>query len=635
METQRNWTASQIAGAMRITDRAVRLRSQQEGWPYAARPVRGGHQKLYAHAGLPQDVQAALLKTHAPAPPPAARRPHGDALHLVYDRKGERQKATAAVRLEALLSLRALVADGRPVVAARELVARTHGCTALSLWRWERMVSGLPPGDWLAALAPSYTGRTSTTEMDERAWDYLKADYLRLEQPTLSACYARLSTVAAREGWAIPSERTVARKIAREIPKTTLVLAREGETALARLYPAQERDKRSLAALEWVNGDGYKHNVFVRWPGIDKPVRPKTWVWQDVHSGKILAYRIDLSENTDTIRLSFLDLVDAWGLPGHVLIDNTTAAANKWMTGGVQNRFRFKVKAEDPLGVFPGLGISVHWAMPGWGQSKPVERAFGLGGVGEHVDKHPALAGAWCGNNTNAKPENYASTAAPLEEFRRAMAQGVALWNSLPARRTEVCGGVMSFDTAFAASYRRVVVTKPTPGQRAMLMLAAEAVKVKKDGTFKLQAGRGFGLGANRYGAEKLINFGGQKILVRFDPQNLHAPAYCYHLSGKSMDICADVIFAAGFGDTQAGREHNRARNQFKRARKDAAAALQRMDALEAARMLPEAGEPARPEARVVGVDFGRMARAAGQDFEPDGIDVDAAFAAGVAKLKR
>jgi len=43
----------------------------------------------------------------------------------------------------------------------------------------------------------------------------------------------------------------------------------------------------------------------------------------------------------------------------------------------------------------------MHWtsvvAGKGWGQAKPVERAFGVGGLEEYVDKHPALAGAYTG----------------------------------------------------------------------------------------------------------------------------------------------------------------------------------------------------------------------------------------------
>ena len=103
---------------------------------------------------------------------------------------------------------------------------------------------------------------------------------------------------------------------------------REGELALMRRHPPIERSVKDLCAMQWINGDGYLHNVFVQFPdgSID---RPKTWFWQDVHSRKILSYRPDRTENTDTIRLSFGDLVEDYGIPEHATIDNTRAAANK------------------------------------------------------------------------------------------------------------------------------------------------------------------------------------------------------------------------------------------------------------------------------------------------------------------
>ncbi len=40
--------------------------------------------------------------------------------------------------------------------------------------------------------------------------------------------------------------------------------------------------------MQWINGDGYLHNVFVRWFNGDV-IRPKTWFWQDVKTRKFWA----------------------------------------------------------------------------------------------------------------------------------------------------------------------------------------------------------------------------------------------------------------------------------------------------------------------------------------------------------
>nr|WP_255017041.1 transposase domain-containing protein [Psychrobacter sp. PraFG1]UTT87752.1 hypothetical protein MN210_16590 [Psychrobacter sp. PraFG1] len=80
------------------------------------------------------------------------------------------------------------------------------------------------------------------------------------------------------------------------------------------MYPTLVRSVEAIEALEWINGDGYQHNVFVRWHN-GEIVRPKTWLWQDVRTRKILAYRTDLSENSDTIRLALMDVVSKYGIP--------------------------------------------------------------------------------------------------------------------------------------------------------------------------------------------------------------------------------------------------------------------------------------------------------------------------------
>lgn len=638
MDEMRTWTAQEIATATKTTDRTVQRRAKNEGWPYVSQKCRGGRKKVFAHSGLPVQIQAALLKKYAPkksAPAPKKGDICSEVLHEVFDRKNENLKSKAAKRLDAVLAYHALVKNGALKTVAKAEIAQVYGISEVSLYRWVRMCEGLDKGDWLAALAPGYVGRRKEAEMDPMAWEVFKADYLRNEQPTLSSCYERLTRTAEKKGWIIPSMATFNRAVSKKIPHSVVVFCRQGDKALEALYPPQKRDKSMLTAGKWINGDGYKHNVFVRWP--DGHIeRPKTWFWQDVYSNMIMAWRTDMTEHTDMIRLAFLDLCDLYGIPEDVTLDNTRGAANKVMSGGIAHRFRFKVRHEEPLGLFPQLGVKVHWAIPGHGQSKPVERAFGVGMIGEYVDKDPALAGAYCGNNPNAKPENYGSKAIPLAEFMEALRRGVHIINSIEKRKTDVCGGVLSYEQAFMESYAKSKPKKITPTQRRKLMLCAEEVSVGKGGVITMKAGAGFGVGKNRYWSQKVVDlgYGGKKVVVRFDPQNLHADVHVYTLDGKYIDAAACQM-AAGFGDTEAAREHNRARAQYKKAKKAAAKATKKMDALEVAAMLPDTPDgPDLPDAKVVELQFAQAARAVGQDFEPE-IDFDAedAFSKGV-KLK-
>ncbi|EPB6723339.1 transposase domain-containing protein, partial [Vibrio fluvialis] len=462
--------------------------------------------------------------------------------------------------------------------------------------------------DWAPALLPKHFEsaqvhkKNSFADVSPEAWEYFKADYLREEQPTYAKCYERLERVAVTKGWTIPSLKSLTRRLEAEVPVQQRVLLREGEHALMQMFPPQERTVADIHAMEWINGDGYQHNVFVKWFN-GEIVRPKTWFWQDIRTRMIVGWRCDLSENTDSIRLSLMDVIERYGVPKEITIDNTRAAANKWMTGGVPNRYRFKVKPDDPLGIIPMLGIKLHWSSvilgKGHGQAKPVERAFGVGGLDEYIDKHPSLAGAYTGPNPMAKPDNYGSKAIDAEVFLQAIAAGVEMYNNRKNRQTEACRGFMSFSEAFKASYESAPIRKATREQIKVMMLQAEACRVSRHGTIVLDAGGSLAGRKNRYFNDVMMNYIGQKLVARFDPLKLHESVEVYTLNG--VYICtAECQDKVGFGDTQAAREHKRKRTQFTKANKQAAEAQRGMSVIEAAAMLPPPEEEVIPAAKVV-----------------------------------
>ena len=423
-------------------------------------------------------------------------------------------------------------------------------------------------------------GRGKKAPISAEAWEYFLADYLDRRQPSASACYQRLRAMAAKKEWNIPALKTLLRRLKSQFTPAEITLRREGEHALARRYPHQTRTVADLQAMEWINGDGYKPRPNLRWPdGVVS--RPVIWAWQDVYSRKILAYRIDRTENADLLRLTLGDLLERWGVPDHCTLDNTRAAANKWLSGGVKNRYRFKVKDEEPLGILPRLGIELHWssvvAGQGWGQAKPIERAFR--DWREYLDKDPAMRKAWD-----------RAHALPLAEYQQAVDRIVASLNARLARGTEIAAGLHSYDQVFAASYEQSVVRKATAEQRRLLLLAAEAVRVDQTGCVALRAGSGPN-GLNRYAAESLLAYADQRVVVRFDPAKLHESVEIETVEGKS--ICtAECLAAVGFGDTQKGRAHARARKQFITATKKAAAAAGQAAEIE----LPEALETEDPK---------------------------------------
>lgn len=653
--SQKQWfSAAELIGLpdMPGTTQNINAKAKREGWTCRKREGRGGGFEYHLNS-LPPATKAKLLAqqgkielngTVLNAPKPKAARERYDAASLwqTWERAGEHAQSVAKAKLAYVSAFYALVESGTNKMAAYEHIAVEFGLAVPTLRRDCKKVAGFDKADWAPQLltknkiAAMNNAANRLAPVSDEAWEWFKTDYLRLEQPNFATSYWALLDTAKKHNWEVPSVDSLKRRLDKEVPHEQQVMLRQGEHALMQLYPAQQRTVLDIEAMEWINGDGYQHNVFVRWHN-GEILRPKTWFWADIRTRKILAWRVGVSENTDTIRLSLMDVVNQYGIPKQLTLDNTRAAANKWMTGGVPNRYRFKVKPDDPMGLIPMLGIQLHWSSvlhgKGHGQAKPIERAFGVGGLGEFVDKNIAFEGAYTGANPNAKPDNYGSTAVAAEVFMRVLAEGVQTFNQRPNRETEVCRGVMSFDEAFAASYQNATVRKATAEQKRMLLLSAEAVRVSSQATIVLDAGGAVASRKNRYHHEALYSYVGQKIVARFDPDNLHGMVVCYTLSG--LLICeANCIQATGFGDTDAAREHTRHRTQFTKANKLAAKAHKRMSNLEAAELMRgvEPEPPLTPAAtEMVHIRHGNTVRTVAA--QPEAENFEEAFALGVSAL--
>lgn len=624
------------------TERGVRDLADREGWrrpdlEYPANPHgcwrkregRGGGFE-YRISVLPTAARLQLTAAAAKAKrvePIAAETIKGDlrrsSLWAHYHRLSDRQKAEAKRKLEVLDAVEELVRNGTAERTYAYMLAASDAKIGLrTLYAWRDQVAGVPREDWLAALAPRYVGRTREAECSPEALAFIKTDYLRPERPAFTDCYRRLARAAAEHGWKIPSERTLQRRI-EALGETQKVLARDGVEALARLYPAQERDKSTLHALECVNADGHRWDVFARWS--DGTIgRPVMVAFQDVHSGMILSWRIDRSENAHAVLLAFGDLVETWGIPEHVVLDNGRNFASKWIAGGVSHRFRFKVRADEPHGVMTTLGVQVHWATPYHGQAKPIERAFR--DMASAIAKDPRFAGAYTGNKVDAKPENYGSKAVPIDLFETVVGEGIAEHNARLGRRSKVCAG-QSFEQVFRASYEASLIRKASLEQKQLWLLAAEGVSVRRgDGIIHLMG--------NRYWCDGLADLRGTKVVARFDPDALHDGVHVYRLDGTYV-AHAECIHAEGFVDVDAARRHGAAKKAYLKAHKAQLDAERTMSLTELANLLPTPtpAQPA-PETRVIRPVFSRGGAAAAvavrQDHELSQAETLAAFGRGL-----
>jgi len=594
---------------LKVTPRTIRRTAENEGWraaqnlggePLARRADDGGWE--YHYTLLPGEAQADLLRRHlkAQAAKETVETPQERPANWAdFDTLPADRKRKAQDRLDALNAMLALEKGGLSRTLAVAQVARDKGLGKNTLWGWLRLTAGLDKKDWLPALAPKWKGRSKTADCHPDAWDILVADYLRQSRPPFSSCYARLKAIADERGWHIPSERTLYRRIQKEVPGAVHTLKREGAEAASRLYPAMERDRTHFHALQVVNADFHKLDIFVRFPD-GQSYRPQVVAIQDLYSNKILAWRVDVSANATAVRLAFYDVFRNYGVPEKAYLDNGREFAAKSITGGQPTRYRFKVRHDETPGILTQLGCDVRWTRPHSGQSKPIERAFR--DWCDNIAKHPAFEGAYIGNKPGARPENAGTRTVEFDTFLQVMEQEVRAHNAKPGRNTRVCGRELSFDQAFERSYADALIRKASDEQLRLVMLAAESVTARKpDGAVHLYG--------NRYWAEFLVEQMGRKVTVRLDPDDLHSGAHVYNAAGAYLGF-AECWTAGAFDSLDGARRHAANRKKYQRGLRELAELAVRLKPEDVAAAQPYIEEAPRPETRTVRMVHGATAMA-------------------------
>ncbi|MYH38006.1 MAG: hypothetical protein F4160_14550 [Rhodospirillaceae bacterium] len=552
-----------------------------------------------------------------PAPAPFA--PANDPVAAATTAQVER----AVRRLAAVDRAEALAAQGMFRPAADAAAGAEIGVSGRTVALWRKSIRGVAPeGNRIAALLdaarsgrPRKRGREGWDgEGKAVLWDLWKTDYLREEAPPAAAVYRRLAAIAAHRGFTLPTIDAFKRRTRREIPRAVIVRAREGRLAVKDLVPAQERTVAGMKPLDIVNGDGWRADVMVRFPN-GKEDRPVLWVFQDVRTRRILAWKIGETENAGLVRASLHDVIMRYGLPRKLLVDNTRAVSAKSLTGGQRNRRRWRSTDQELPGLLQRLDIEYGSTAvdtdaagrgKGRGRSKPVERAFM--DLSNSISSHPLLAGAGTGRSPKDRPETHRMRAAPLAVFEEVVAEAVAEYNARPGRRMEAAAG-RSINECWEAEIAETTVRKITAGQAAILLLDAEECKVKGNGVITLRAGRATHHSPNRYWNAALNERAGERVAVHFDPDNLHGSVYVYDREGGF--VCeAKCVAKEGFDNREAARKHERARRKELRSAEKNLEAARDVGALEDALYdLPPSETPPEPEPAAVQLVRNKEAR--------------------------
>ncbi len=567
------------------------LKADADGMPLAKpRQARGGGMEYHISI-LPAATQTALVRRgiSAACEPVEDERLRQGTIWSWYEAQSDKVKAEAERRNAILAQVFALIESGLPTSTAVSALAIGEKVGASTLYSWMAMVDGVASFDRLPNLAPRRKGGGREVDIDPELWQVLISDYLRPEKPTFSSCYWRTSQIGEARGLSLPSEKTLKRRFDREIDKRLVTAKRGGKDALRQMLPPQRRTVAHLHAMEAVNIDGHKFDVWVRLPNGEE-IRPMMIAIQDLYSRKLLAWRLGESESALLTRLAFADLFRNFGIPKSCTLDNGRAFASKEITGGAKTRYRYKIRADDPTGLLTALNIKTNWARPHHGQAKPIERFFR--DVADFIARSPQCAGAWAGNRPDAKPD-YKPQPIEWDAFIQIVKAGIAALNAKTGRRTEMANG-RSYDQVFNASYATAPIGKATEDHMRQALLSADRVTTdRKSGEIKLAK--------NRYWAPELMQIAGQKVTVRFDPDDLHGDIHVYDQKGLFL-VTAQLIGDEGFDSLASARARAKLEREHRKATRALEDAEQLLAASAIAAMMPVAAEDETPEPEIIRV---------------------------------
>ena len=485
--------------------------------------MKGGPGWLIPVASLSAAAQAKYRKETQPAKPIQLSLPavvdHEEYLTLMdaYDKKPPNMKRMAEAAAAALDAFNELRQAGMSVGLAEKSVMDSHGVSKPTLSRHRATVEGHNRQYWEAILCPQYRGGRGKTHVSPEAYEAIRREFFIESQPPLTAILTRMRKEATVQGWVIPSDKTVMNRLKAE-PPHFWTYRQGGKKALERSFPTVEKDYKNLLIHEYWESDGRRADVWCRWP--DGTVgRPVAIAWRDVRTRMPLSIGIYKNEDAELVISAFcraLALTET--RPKFAKIDNGRSYANKQLTGQQPNRYRFKIKPDEPVGLMKRIGTEVKWSKPGKGRDKPIESWWNT--IANHCDKMPEFEGAYCGRNPVEKPDNFDSrNAVPVEVYAEALKAATWAFATKKGHRGDGMNGLSPLElyNLLAADHQH------RPVDPAILRLGLMGVAIVKperqtgELAFKVD-----GYGRLRYWSEDLanlpLNTRAQKLHVYYDP---------------------------------------------------------------------------------------------------------------------
>lgn len=368
----------------------------------------------------------------------------------------------------------------------------------------------------IEGLLAKYGHSKSKTIISNAYVDYFKNLYLVEGSPSLQSCWDITLGYAMKTDENItkdnfPSPITFKRRIEKLIPKQSIYLARNGQSAWNRKYGGYiERDYSNIICGEvWVSDHAQIDVACFDENG--KVVFPWVTVWRDYKSSKWLGWYLQTGNpNSDHIFQTFYYSAVEYGLPKSIIIDNGKDYRSKDFAGG-RKHFKIDTNKTKTNSMLKELNVDVHFALPYNAQTKPVERDFLK--IKELLSKHCV---GYRGGNVVERPEKLADEIKNkkimmFEDFKKIFDDFIVnVLNKRPSQGKNLKG--LAPDELFYKEFNE----KITPSKDALKL-------------FCMRTSRNFTIGRNgiqdkslgiTYWADWMISSTSRKVYLRRDIQN-------------------------------------------------------------------------------------------------------------------
>jgi hypothetical protein len=515
-----------------------------------------------------------------------------DALWRFFEEASQKLKQKAYKDAEACKAWQIMKAQGIHFQKALGEIKQEFGLTKSALYEKIARIKGYDPQHWPALLVGQWKGENARRVLwNEAAWFYFLKDALSPGRK-LKTAWDRTKRQAAISGWGtIPSYDT-AKADYRKIDHDVITLLKAGETALKVKSPTVIREYSLPLHHTW-SMDGRRMDLMVidhkgKYGQPNHTFRLWIYAFQEVRSRMILGYALGRTLDSDLLRNAFLDAIKTTGLiiPREVQPDNGMEGAAKEITGGTPWRRRGKVKEDEIIGLFPMLGIKVSWTTVAHGQAKPIER--NLLTLAQRIETRHEFRGAYCGNSTEARPEEWdPDKATPVELVEQTIAEEIAAYNQSPHR-----GNGMEGKSPFQVYTEQInqpgySARRITQAQKRLCTYSAVAITIRRDASFTI-------LGASYWSEGTARLAPGRGYYARYNSHDLSDTVYVYR---KEKLLCEAIRKElTPFNDKAAGKEIMKKRASYTKAVKQRARALHDLTGSEsreylnnlAGRILPE-----------------------------------------------